>query len=260
MDGQHNEPIIIKKGKKGGGGHHGGAWKVAYADFVTAMMALFIVLWILSSSEEIKESVAGYFQDPFGYTSNAGRSLIEGFGTGMKNPNKKDSPNSAETKEMEMEKLNKLGEDLKNSLMETKQFQGILDQISIEIIDEGLRIEILESGSNSFFEIGSAVIKPGLRQIIQVIANELKAINNKIAIEGHTDARPFPGNGRGYTNWELSADRANSARRVLVESGVQGEQVVEVRGYAANRLRNTENPYDISNRRISFIVKFSENI
>lgn len=260
MEGQ-GEQIIIKKGKKCPDGHHGGAWKVAYADFVTAMMALFMVLWILSSSEEIKEEVAGYFQDPLGYTSGGGRSVIEGFATGMKNPNKKDTPNSEATSmESEKEKLDGIGKALMNQLSDSKEFQGLIDQLAIEIIDEGLRIEILDSGENAFFEIGSANVKPGLRRLLGLISAELSKINNKISIEGHTDARPFPGGNRGYTNWELSADRANATRRVLFETGINPSQILEIRGYADNRLRNKNNPFDVLNRRISIIVKYTENL
>ncbi len=259
MEGQNQEPIIIKKGKKGGDGHHGGAWKVAYADFVTAMMALFIVLWILSSSEEIKENIAGYFQDPFGFTSGGGRSVIEGFGSGMKSPSKADLSDE-EIRQMESERLGRVGNEMKNQLMESAEFQGLVDQIAFEIVDEGLRIEIMDAGENAFFEIGSANLKQSSRRVLEIVGKELVALNNKIAIEGHTDARPFPGDGRGYTNWELSSDRANAARRALLSAGLKEDQILEIRGYAANRLRNKENPYDISNRRISIIVKYSENL
>ena len=255
-----NDPIIIKKGKKCGDGHHGGAWKVAYADFVTAMMALFIVLWILSSSEEIKESIAGYFQDPFGYTTGGGRSVIEGFGTGMKTPNKTEGLTAEEIRELEEQRLLEVGSEIKNQLTENAEFEGILDQMSFEIVDEGLRIEISESGNETFFEVGSAKFNPSAERLFKQVGLEIAKLNNKIAIEGHTDARPFPGSRLGYTNFELSTDRANAARRVLEASGVSAEQIAEIRGYAANRPRHKKDPYAPINRRISIIVKYSENL
>lgn len=254
-----NDPIIINKGKKCEEGHHGGAWKVAYADFVTAMMALFIVLWILSASEEIKENIAGYFQDPFGFTTGGGRSVIEGFGTGMKAPSKTELTEE-EKREIEERQLEQLGNQIYNQLTDSKEFEGIVDQMTFEIVDEGLRIEISESGGNAFFEIGSATLKAEITRLLQQVGQELGKLNNKIAIEGHTDARPFPGSRSGYTNFELSSDRANAARRVLEASGVSSDQILEIRGYAANRLRNKDNPFDIVNRRISIIVKYSENL
>lgn len=255
----NDEPIIINKGKKCEEGHHGGAWKVAYADFVTAMMALFIVLWILSSSEEIKEAVAGYFKDPFGYTTGGGRSVIEGFGSGMKAPSKTEL-SEEELRELEQEKLRKLGKQIYNQMTENAEFEGMLDQMSFEIVDEGLRIEIAEKDGIAFFNIGSADLKEEITRLLKQVGAELGKLNNKIAIEGHTDARPFPGSRTGYTNFELSSDRANAARRILEMSGVSASQISEIRGYAANRLRNRGNPLDVVNRRISIIVKYSENL
>ncbi len=257
--GEENQPIIIKKGKKGGGGHHGGAWKVAYADFVTAMMALFIVLWILSSSEEVKEKVAGYFQDPFGYTTGGGRSVIEGFGTGSRRTVKQKLTDE-ELREQEQNRLYKMGKELTNQLAESKEFKGIIDQVMIEIIDEGIRFEIMDNSENNFFEIGSSKLKPKAYDLLKKIGAELAKLNNKISIEGHTDARPYPPNAKGYTNWELSTDRANAARKALIAGGIPAKgRIVEVRGYADNHLRNKENPYDLVNRRISIIVKYTDN-
>jgi len=254
-----NEQIIINKGKKCPDGHHGGAWKVAYADFVTAMMALFIVLWILSASEEIKQNIAGYFQDPMGFTTGGGRSVIEGFGTGMKSPSKTEL-SEEELREIEEQKLRKLGNQIYNQLTESSEFKGMLDQMTFEIVDEGLRIEISEKDGTAFFNIGSADLKDEITRLLKQVGGELAKLNNKIAIEGHTDARPFPGSRTMYTNFELSSDRANAARRVLEISGVSRKQISEVRGYADNRLRNKDNPLDVVNRRISIIVKYSEKI
>lgn len=261
--GQNDEPIIIKKVKKGGGGHHGGAWKVAYADFVTAMMALFIVLWILSASEEVKEKVAGYFQDPLGYKTGGGVSVIDlGKGKGKgKNDNPPPSEMTEEQKrELEMNRLTKMGRDLKQQMSKNGQFQALMNQVEVQIVDEGLRIEIMDSNNDAFFEIGTAKLKAGANKLISLIGKELGELNNKIAIEGHTDSRPFPGGKTGYSNYELSCDRANAARRALLGGGLNEKQIDNIRGYADNRLRNPNNPLDVLNRRISIIVKYTENL
>ncbi len=253
---EHNDaPIIIKKGKKGKHGHHGGAWKVAYSDFVTAMMALFIVLWILAQNEDVKNNIAGYFNDPSGFGSGNGPSVFKGAGR-----NSKATPSlltEAQKKELEKERLTQMGKALKEELDRNgfEDFEGLID---VEVVDEGLRIELAESDKGEFFQVGTAKMKPEIKKILALIAKRLKKVNNKIVIEGHTDARPYPGNGMGYTNFELSADRANAARRVLMANGVKESQIDEIRGYADKRLRNPKNPFDASNRRISIIVKYSE--
>ena len=254
-DSGENTPIIIKKGKRKGEGHHGGAWKVAYADFVTAMMALFIVLWILGQSEEVKEAVAGYFKDPVGFGTGRGPTVIDGGGMTKVSP---EIMSDLQLQEMERKKLEQMGEELLDELSSGSDFEGILDQVEIEIIDEGLRIEIMESSEDVFFEVGTAQMNNRAEQLVKLIGKEISKLNNKIVIEGHTDSRPFPGaeNG-GYSNYELSADRANAARRSLINGGVKQEQIDEIRGYADNRLRNKNNPYDVVNRRISIIVKYT---
>lgn len=249
-----NGPIIIQKKKKGHAGHHGGAWKVAYADFVTAMMALFIVLWILGQSKEVKESVSGYFKDPIGFGSKKGKAILDGKGSSIMDMNIK---NEIEQKARERNKLEKMAETLQSELSESPDFKDVMDQIKLEVTDEGLRIEILESFDDIFFEIGTSELKRNAQLLVQKIGAELAKIPNKIVIEGHTDSRPYSGNGRGYTNFELSAERANSARRALTFGGVRQDQIDEVRGYADKKLRNVKDPYDITNRRISIIVKYS---
>lgn len=246
-----NTPIIIKK-KKAGHRHHGGAWKVAYADFVTAMMALFIVLWVLSQDESVIESVSRYFKDPVGFTDK-GRSMIEGKAPVLVDP---EMEIAQQKKEIEKQELKNMGEKILTELSEDPNFINVMDQIKIEITDEGLKIELIESSDDMFFEIGTAKLNEKTTRLLTLIAQQLVKIPNKIVIEGHTDARPYIGDGTGYTNYELSADRANSARRVLVVSGITAERINEIRGYADRKLRDPDDPYSMVNRRISIIVKY----
>jgi len=254
-DQENNEtPIIVKKVIAGGHGHHGGAWKVAYADFVTAMMALFIVLWILGQDDSVKENIAGYFNDPSGFGVGNGPSVIDGVGK------KNIAPailTDFQKKEVEKERLESMGDELINSL-KNQDFKDIIDQIDVEVTDEGLRIEIMESADDAFFEVGTATLKKSASKILNIIGKQMSELKNKVVVEGHTDGRPFSNGLKGYSNYELSTDRANSARRKLIAGGLKPNQIDEVRGYADNRLRNTDDPNDVVNRRISIIVKYSQ--
>ena len=249
----NDQPIIIKKVVQGGHGHHGGAWKVAYADFVTAMMALFIVLWILGQDDSVKANIAHYFNDPIGFAGGKGPSVIDGAGNKIIAPK---ILTDIERKEVERQRLEQMGETMVNNLMD-QDFKNLVDQIDVEITDEGLRIEIMESNNDAFFEVGTAALKKSAKQLLAVIGKQIAQLKNKIVLEGHTDSRPFPNGQNGYSNYELSADRANSARRALIESGLDSNQIEEIRGYADNKLRDAENPFDVVNRRISIIVKYS---
>lgn len=253
----HNQIIIVKKKKGGEGGHHGGAWKVAYADFVTAMMALFIVLWVLGQSEEVKQAVAGYFRDPVNF------SIAPGVGAGLlpSSTPQMDQEIIArmERKKTEREKLEDMGDRIKDALSADPEFEQFKDKVEFEIVDEGLRMEIMETHDDIFFEIGTSKLKTGALELIEKIGAELAKMPNKIVIEGHTDSRPYSDPSGKYTNFELSADRANSARRALTIGGLPDSQIDEIRGYADKRLRNPENPYDLVNRRISIIVKYINN-
>ena len=249
----NDQPIIIKKVVQGGHGHHGGAWKVAYADFVTAMMALFIVLWILGQDDSVKANIAHYFNDPIGFAGGKGPSVIDGAGNKIIAPK---ILTDIERKEVERQRLEQMGETMVNNLMD-QDFKNLVDQIDVEITDEGLRIEIMESNNDAFFEVGTAALKKSAKQLLAVIGKQVAQLKNKIVVEGHTDSRPFPNGLNGYSNYELSADRANSARRALIESGLDSNQIEEIRGYADNKLRDAENPFDVVNRRISIIVKYS---
>ena len=233
------QPIIVIKRKGGHGGHHGGAWKVAYADFVTAMMSLFIVLWLMGSSEKVKKAVAGYFNDPKGTASLLGTTMT---GTG-------ESVHEASTDQLE-----KLKDKLEQEIKARKDLEKLSKQIEITITPEGLRIELLEGKDGTFFEIGGAKLSESGQSLLALLASELKTLPNSLLIEGHTDSTPYSNNG-GYSNWDLSADRANSARRLLQQDGVRTDQVTQVRGYADQMLRVKSNPTDPSNRRVSILVK-----
>jgi len=248
------EPVrIIKKVKGGhGGGHHGGAWKVAYADFVTAMMALFIVLWILGQSEEVKQQISSYFRDPGAFEATSGGAMNGGKGLIANAMPPKESPKSIEGQK---EALKKIGEAIKRDLQNQKKFAELKNQITMEMVKEGLRIELMESSKAFFFDIGTATLKPEAAEIIGTISNELATMPNHVIVEGHTDARQY-GNDMGYTNYELSADRANAARRVMVASGTGNDKIDQVRGFADKRLHNAKDPFDVTNRRISIIVKY----
>ncbi|MGH9500438.1 MAG: flagellar motor protein MotB [Terriglobales bacterium] len=231
-------PIIIVKKKSRHGGHHGGAWKVAYADFVTAMMALFIVLWLLNSSKKIQEAVGGYFRDPMGSAKNAGTNKT---GAGESLPISKDD-------------MPKLKEELEKRIRQMSNFEKLKNQIDVRITPEGLRVELIETEKGTFFSLGSAAPTENGKQLLSLLAGELGKLPNHISIEGHTDAKPYTGKS-GYSNWELSTDRANSARRLMQQSGLGGNQVSQIRGYADQMLREPGAPLDASNRRISVIVQ-----
>jgi chemotaxis protein MotB len=232
-------PIIIIKKKGGhGGGHHGGAWKVAYADFVTAMMALFIVLWLLNSSQEIQRAVAGYFRDPRG----SGKKMGSAFG------------GIGESLSVDRKNLNQLKDKLQQAMKESPKFEKIKNNVEVTVTGEGLRIELMESEKGIFFENGLAKPTELAKVLLDDLAAELGKMPNTILIEGHTDAKPF-GDSADYTNWELSADRANAARKTMEENGLRPDQVVEIRGYADQELRVPDKPDDPSNRRISIIVR-----
>ncbi len=250
-----NEAVpIIKKIKKSHGGHHGGAWKVAYADFVTAMMALFIVLWILGQKPEVKEAVSSYFKDPVGFSSKS-KIIIEGKVNPIPGMNAQDD---AEKHEMEKAELEKIGEKLVEELKSDTDLLKLADQVKIEVVKEGLRIELTDSESDVFFEIGTSDLKKDAKKLLQKIGTEISKMPNKIIVEGHTDSRQFNNIGTGYTNFELSSARALAAKRALVTGGLHERQIDEVRGYADTRLRNEENPLSSVNRRISITVKFNK--
>jgi len=232
-------PIIIVKKKISHGGHHGGAWKVAYADFVTAMMALFIVLWLMNTSKPaVKEAIAGYFKDPSGTGTKTGTTLD---GKGEKSEPATD--------------MQKLKTELERSLQKIPDFSKLKNQVEITVTPEGLRIELLETASGTFFDLGSRTPNQHGKELLVLLAQQLGQLPNTISVEGHTDSEPFARTG-DYGNWELSADRANAARRLMQQNGLGEKQVTQVRGYADQMLRTPNDPSDPSNRRISVIVQY----
>jgi chemotaxis protein MotB len=236
-----SRPIIIIKKKSAHGGHHGGAWKVAYADFVTAMMALFIVLWLLNTSKPVREAIAGYFRDPAGTEGKLGTSSE---GPGAQVVVAKDD-------------MAKLKDELEKAISHMPDFNKLKDQIEIKVTAEGLRIELLESATGTFFDLGSPNPNQNGKELLNLLAGELGKLPNKISIEGHTDSKPYSGK-RNYGNWELSVDRANSARRLMQQQGLGEKQVAQVRGFADQLLRKPDDPSDPSNRRISLIVQYTD--
>ncbi len=232
-------PIIIVKKKVGHGGHHGGAWKVAYADFVTAMMALFIVLWLMNSSKQIQQAVGGYFKDPSGNSKMVGT----------------DKRGSGDNFTLTKENMSQLKEQLQKAVRRLDDFDKLKNQIQMTVTAEGLRIELLETASGTFFESGSSKPNGDGTDLLVLLATELGKLPNKLSIEGHTDSKPYAGRG-DYGNWELSSDRANAARRLMQQNGIRADQVSQVRGFADERLRTPDNPFDPSNRRISVIVQY----
>jgi chemotaxis protein MotB len=234
-----NGPIIIKK-VAAHGGHHGGAWKVAYADFVTAMMALFIVLWLLNSSKQVQEAVGGYFKDPTGNSKMVGSSM-RGAGQNL---------------DLRKEDMKKIKELLEKQVKSLPDFEKLKKHIDMTITTEGLRIELTEAESGTFFEIGSAVPSSSGVELLRALAEEVGKLPNQVSVEGHTDSKPYSGGLSGYSNWELSVDRSNAARRIMQSSGLQTGQVSQVRGFADQRPRIKGNAADPANRRISLIVQY----
>lgn len=284
--GSGEQPIIIKKIVKGGHGHHGGAWKVAYADFVTAMMAFFIVMWILSAGQEAKEEVAAYFNNPGAFSFVTGKRTIE-YDTGLKpepgrtpgtekgdgagkaqvivrNPSKEEIMDGIRSQARSdsskaARRVAETGQILKEFIDEVSSvrpdLENAAENIEIQLLDEGLRIELIESSDNTFFKVGSADLKSEVEELLEVLAFEIGKLPNFIELEGHTDARGYGNRKAKYTNWELSSDRANAARRVMVNNGLWDGQVLRVAGYADKFLRYPDQPFDPKNRRISILIK-----
>lgn len=232
-------PIIVIKKKVSHGGHHGGAWKVAYADFVTALMSLFIVLWLMNTTPQIKQAVAGYFNNP--------RSNGQETGTTIQGTNKSIS--------IDQKNVRKLKEEIEKAILKQTDLSKLSKQILITITAEGLRIDLIEQKGGTFFQSGSSTLSPSGVELLNLLSAQLKTLPNRLLIEGYTDAEPFS-KSSDYTNWELSADRANAARRLLQQDGVGPNQVSQVRGYGDQMLRVPSNPLDPSNRRVSLIVQW----
>jgi chemotaxis protein MotB len=232
--------FVIKKKQAGHAGHHGGAWKVAYADFVTAMMALFIVLWLMSADEKVKEAISAFFNNPTGPGTQAGTAAA-GAGNAI---------------QLAKDDMFKLKEKMEQALRTMPKFSDMKDHVEMTITVDGLRIELLETEAGMFFESGRSLPTATGTELLARLAQELGKLPNNLLIEGHTDSKPFTTKDGYYSNWELSTDRANSARRLMEEHGIRHEQVAQVRGFADRQLRHPEDPIHPSNRRISVIVQY----
>ncbi|WP_271409471.1 flagellar motor protein MotB [Pseudomonas sp. Q1-7] len=276
---ENNQPIIVKRVKRYAAGHHGGAWKIAFADFATAMMAFFLVLWLLSSATpEQKKAISGYFKDPIGFTESASPYVIDLGGTPTPapdrtlNPELKDAPDSQEAAidstdstpvdarqvetmadQIERERLELLLQELQNKVEENPELRKFKDQILFEITQDGLRIQIMDAANRPMFDLGSARLQPYFEDILLILAETIKTVPNKISISGHTDAKPYAGDVE-FGNWELSAGRANAARRTLIAGGYPEGQVARVVGYASSALFDRKDPFNPVNRRIDIIV------
>ncbi len=260
--------LPTKKVIKKGGGHHGGSWKVAYADFVTAMMALFMVLWIMSQGPEVKQSIAAYFTDPRGMPvvqtntsllNNPGSGVLDqlpaprtmGGGTGSGPAYMK----LMQAKDKEKKDMEEVAKQIKKKLEEKPELAKLAKMVQVQVTNEGLRIELIDQVAGTFFEIGSSNPKESLRLAIQEIVKASSTLENDVIIEGHTDARPYPGGLAGYSNWELSADRGNAVRRLMTTMGFPTERVTGVRAYAETMPLSGTDPLDARNRRVSILLQ-----
>ena len=279
-DSKKLQPIIIKRVKKGGHGAHGGAWKIAYADFVTAMMAFFLLMWLLGSTTEgDKKGIADFFNAPLkisllGGGSGSGDSshVVKGGGTDLSRTNGQvkagdlEAPRKsvqlkalkAEQKRAEIQKLEALKRKVEDALASSQKLAALKSQIRLDMTPDGLRIQIVDEQNRAMFDSGSAIVKPYMRELLQLIGGVLAEVPNRLTLEGHTDSQPFGGGDRGYSNWELSSDRANSSRRELIAGGLPDDRTLRVQGLASSVLFDAKDPQGAVNRRISIIVMNKE--
>ena len=274
-DSKKLQPIIIKRVRKGGHAKHGGAWKIAYADFVTAMMAFFLLMWLLGSTTEgDKKGIADFFNAPLkvsfvgGSGSGDSSSVVRGGGTDLSRasgqvkqgdiPAPKKTINlaalQAEQKRADAARLEALKAKVEELLASNPKYTALRSQIRLDMTRDGLRIQIVDEQNRPMFDSGSALVKPYMRELLRDIGQVLTDVPNRITLEGHTDSQPFVGGDRGYSNWELSSDRANSSRRELVVGGLPEDRMLLVQGLASSTLFDPKDPASPSNRRISIIV------
>ena len=275
-DSKKLQPIIVKRIKKGGHGAHGGAWKIAYADFVTAMMAFFLLMWLLGSTTEgDRKGIADYFQSPLkvallnsGQGSGDSSSLVRGGGNDLTRTSgqvkqgdieaKRSTINLQALKEeaqrAERARLKELQSKMRDTLAANPRLQALQSQIKLDLTADGLRIQIVDEQNRPMFDSGSAMLRPHMRELLHEIAQILGDVPNRLTLEGHTDAAPFSGGALGYSNWELSSDRANASRRELIVGGLAEARVLRVQGLASSSPYDRENPLSPANRRISIIV------
>jgi chemotaxis protein MotB len=279
-DAKKLQPIIIKRVKKGGHAVHGGAWKIAYADFVTAMMAFFLLMWLLgSTSEGDKKGLSDYFSAPLkvammgGTGAGASNSVIQGGGADLTKSvgqNAKSEPKDpiarkaaadaarAELAKQDNRKLTALRDKISSLISNNPKLTEFKAQIRLEITPDGLQIQIVDDQSRPMFDVGSALVKVYMRDILREIGSALNGVDNKISLDGHTDASPYGSGERGYSNWELSSDRANASRRELVAAGMPDDKLARVTGMASSNLLEPQNPLSPVNRRISILVMTQE--
>jgi chemotaxis protein MotB len=280
--GEAARPIIVKKIKKGGHGHHGGAWKIAYADFVTAMMAFFLLMWLLgSTSKGDLNGIAEYFKTPMqvamqgGSGSGDSSSVIPGGGQDLTRHSgqvkradteairKSYTIKQAEAaiEKEERTKLVSLKEKIEDQINSDVKMSDYKNQIKLDITTEGLRIQIVDDKNRPMFDLASSRLQPYTKNILAVITKSLNDVSNNISIAGHTDAHAYAGGEKGYSNWDLSADRANAARRSMIESGLLDSKILRVVGLGSSSMFNEQDPLDPMNRRISIVVvnKKTEN-
>jgi chemotaxis protein MotB len=274
------QPIIIKRVKKPAHVAHGGAWKIAYADFVTAMMAFFLLMWLLgSTSEGDKKGLSDYFQSPLkvamqgGSGAGASQSVVNGGGndlTQTAGQSKRGDGANAQARKLsgdqdkvarakkDAQQLGELSAKISALISQDPKLSEFSEQIKLSMTPDGLQIQIVDDQKRPMFDSGSITVKPYMRAILQQIGLAVAGVDNKISLDGHTDRTPFSGGVRGYSNWELSADRANATRRELVAAGMPDEKVARVMGLASSVLLDEENPTSPSNRRISITIMTRE--
>jgi chemotaxis protein MotB len=263
------KPVIIKRVKKvKGHAHHGGAWKIAYADFVTAMMAFFLLMWLLTvATEEQRQGISDYFNDPLRVSLMGGDGVGEqtrplpGGGEDLSlsqgevrwgDPLPQDA--EAVLREQELKELEALEDAIRRKIESTPSLEQFSEQLLIDITDEGLRVQIVDQENRPMFERGSARLQPYAAEIMSELAILLNAVGNRVSITGHTDAAPYPGGDTGYSNWELSNDRANTARRELIASGLNPAKILRIVGLASTVPLDKEDVLSPINRRISILV------
>ncbi|WP_291008637.1 flagellar motor protein MotB [Hydrogenophaga sp.] len=274
-DGKHLQPIIIKRVKKGGHSAHGGAWKIAYADFVTAMMAFFLLMWLLgSTSEGDRKGIADYFSAPVKVSLMGGNgtgnsdSILPGGGRDLsKSAGQVDGGDAeraaklmgaqmvkAELSRQDRMRLDAMQDKIKDAIKSNPSLSEFTTQIKLERTPDGLHIQIVDEQNRPMFDTGSALVKPYMRDILRAIGGALADVENRISLAGHTDATPYGSGYRGYSNWELSADRANASRRDLVSGGLPDGKLLRVEGLSSSQLLFPDRPQDPANRRISIVV------
>lgn len=270
MSEENVQPIVIKRIKKGGGGAHGGAWKIAYADFVTAMMAFFLLMWLLGSTAKGDLSgIADHFQNPMKVSMSGGSgagdatSIIQGGGTDLSRssgqvkrgePAKQVGKRTVQEIQEEYDKLKKLKETIEKAIEEIPKLAQFKNQLLLDITREGLRIQIVDEKNRPMFDISSAELKPYTKDILREIGKILNTVENRLSLAGHTDATPFSSGSSGFSNWELSSNRANASRREMIAGGMADTKVLRVVGLSSSVLFDRNDPLNAVNRRISIVV------